>query len=239
MPGIHLVSDVHLKDGEPDTWEAFFDYLENTAASSDGLYLLGDIFDAWIGDDDDRKLAVEARKKLAKLVGSGCPVYFVFGNHDFLVGKRFAKETGVRLLGESATIEACRKKILLMHGDTLCTGDVDYLRARKKILRSHYLFYARLLSRKTRMQRAAQMLEGRDPIGFLAKDLKVDDDLSSRLLNESGAKVLVHGHTHVPGSFELPCGRTRWSLPNWKPGERAGWLVCEEGGFVRGGSWGD
>ena len=238
MTGTHLVSDVHLVDGDPATWKAFFDYLDGPARESEALYLLGDIFHAWIGDDDGRELARVARERLGSLVRSGCQVSFIFGNHDFMVGKRFAAETGVRLLGESATIEVGGRRLLLMHGDTLCTGDVAFLRARARILRPHYLFFARLLPRRVRISKARQMLEGNDPNGFFAKDVAIDEKLASSLLDQSGAQAMVHGHTHDPGELVLPCGRSRWSLPAWQAGNRlGGWLVASEEGFRREGGW--
>lgn len=233
---IHLVSDVHLEDGKPETWEEFFAYLDGPARDCSELFLLGDVFHAWIGDDDGRELAERSREKLRALVRSGAAVRFVFGNHDFMVGKRFARETGVVLSGESATAEAGGMKALLLHGDTLCTGDVGYQKARARVLRPHFLLYARLLPRRTRIARAEQMLGGSDPSGFVAKDVRVDEKLACELLESSGADVMVHGHTHEPGEFALPCGKVRWSLPDWQEGE-GGWLELGEEGFAKKGPW--
>lgn len=238
MSGIHFVSDVHLKDGEPVTWEAFFSYLEGPAQESEGLYLLGDIFHAWIGDDDDRPLAKAAKEKLSALVRSGCPVRFIFGNHDFMVGRRFGAQTGVEMLGESTVLETGGRRFLLLHGDTLCTGDVAFLKARAKVTSPRYLFFARMLPKKVRIERARQLLEGSDPSGFYAKDVTIDEQLACKLLEQNRAQVMVHGHDHLPGEYGLPCGKGRWSLPSWNPERKeGGWLVVTEEGLRKEGPW--
>ena len=201
--------------------------------------MLGDIFHAWIGDDDDRELARQARSRLASLVRSGTRALFVFGNHDFMVHRRFAEETGVELLGESAVAEVGGTRMLLMHGDTLCTSDTVYQQARKKILRPHYLAYARMTPRWYRVKRAKRMLAGEDGSGFLAKGMEVDVGLAARLMAEAGAKVLVHGHVHAGDRFDVPGAGERWVLPSWPGGGGpGGWLeVGADGAARRAGGW--
>ena len=235
---VHFVADVHLVDGQPATWVDFFEYLAGPARECDHVYLLGDVFHAWIGDDDDRQLACEAKAKLRQLTDSGVRASFIFGNHDFMVGKRFARETGVSLLGEMATIEVAGHRLVLLHGDTLLTSDQRYQSARRKFLRPHFLFYARLLPRWLRRRRGERMLSDQRMFGEQVKAEPVDEDLVNLLLKRHDAQALIHGHTHHCGNFPAAADKVRWSLPAWTGGESGGWLQADSDGLRPLGNWG-
>lgn len=220
---VHFVADVHLICGEPNTWAAFFAYLRGPARTASAVYLLGDIFDAWIGDDDERELAQLAIQELTSLVQAGVATSLLFGNHDFMIGKRFSRMTGVQLLGERAVIEVGGKRTLLLHGDTLITGDVSYQRARQKMIAPWHLFYARLLPRKVRRAKASHLLGGDSEHGFSVKDMEVDEEMVVQELAASAAQVLIHGHTHAPAKHQLSNDCERWVLPLWT-GTQGGWL---------------
>ena len=226
---IHIVGDVHMDADEPKTWELFFSYLTNEAKVAKHIYLIGDIYDAWLGDDDPCELATSSIKIFKQLVDSGTKVSFIFGNHDFMLGKSFSRQTGIKLLGEQVVIDVGTKKTILLHGDTLITEDVKYQQARKKILKPWYLFYARCLPLKVRKQKANQMLNNESSTGFYAKGSKVDDAYVNKLLDEYGADVLVHGHTHEPQKIDLANNRVRWVVPAWDTQDtegkkQGGWL---------------
>lgn len=194
------------------------------------MYLLGDIFNAWIGDDDERELARLAQQWLAQLVQAGVAVSFIFGNHDFLVGRRFAKATGVRLLGEQAVVQVAGKRLLLLHGDTLITADKAYQEARRRMLWPPRLLLALLLfPRRLRRHKAQQMLAGVEHSDFLARRTGVDEGLVDRLLEQHSADIMVHGHTHLPGQHAAAGARERWVLPAW--GDGGGWLVADDAGW--------
>ena len=127
-----LVLHAERNTGErPDITAQFLEFLEREAQQAQALYILGDLFEAWIGDDDpdpDKRRVIEA---LRSLTGSGVPTYFIHGNRDFLIGRRFAKETGVTLLPDPTLIQMYGQRVLLMHGDTLCIDDPDYQRLRR------------------------------------------------------------------------------------------------------------
>ena len=236
MGKIHFIADVHLKDGEEKTWESFFNYLTEPVYDCSKLYLLGDIFHAWVGDDDQRDLARIAQEKLQKIVASGIEVFFIIGNHDFMIGNDFAKNTGVTLLGEQAVIKIANKNVLLIHGDILCTNDVEYLKARKKIYNKAYLFMARNLPIATRLERADKMLNNKDKSGFHAKELAVDESLVKQLLKENNSTVMIHGHIHQDGLTTYADNTQRWVLPDWIDKD-GGWLVADEYGFHKVGNW--
>ena len=121
-----FISDLHLDASRPAATQAFHEFLKRRAARADALYILGDLFEAWIGDDDDDPLAGEIMDALAKLTSGGVPAWFAHGNRDFLVGDEFSGRTGVTLLPETSVVSLGEENVLLMHGDSLCTDDHDY-----------------------------------------------------------------------------------------------------------------
>ena len=126
-----FVSDVHLSSARPQMVAAFLSFLDQKARHADSLYVLGDLFDVWLGDDDDRAPHPEIVEALARLTESGLPVSVLPGNHDFLIGEEFARHTGCALLPDHQPVDVHGIPVLLMHGDTLCTRDVDYQEFRK------------------------------------------------------------------------------------------------------------
>ena len=121
-----FASDIHLSSHRPDAVTAFAEFLAGPVRRADRLYLLGDVFDLWLGDDDDRAPHPEVEAALAKTVSAGVPVDLIRGNHDFLLGSAFAERTGCRLVEEPHVIETMDERAVLLHGDTLCTRDVEY-----------------------------------------------------------------------------------------------------------------
>ncbi len=137
-----FIADLHLSTEEPAITAGFLRLLAGEARAADALYILGDLFEAWIGDDDPNPLHANIASAIKALVDSGVPCYFIHGNRDFLVGKRFARQSGMILLPEEQVLTLYGKRILIMHGDTLCTDDIGYLRFRCKrcFLPCRYLF---------------------------------------------------------------------------------------------------
>jgi UDP-2,3-diacylglucosamine hydrolase len=196
-----FISDLHLSTERPATVDRFLDFLDGRARNAASLYILGDLFDAWIGDDDDSTLAHRVRAGLGALTGGGVAVFVQHGNRDFLIGGRFCAATGTELLGETAVVEVAGQASLLMHGDLLCTDDTDYLQARAMLRNPAFVadFLARPLA-----ERAALAAEYRRRSGE-ATSLKADDimDVSAgavaAALREHGVQRLIHGHTHRQG----------------------------------------
>ena len=129
----YFISDLHLEASRPHVTRAFKTFLSTTARGARAIYILGDFVDAWIGDDDASEFARELKTALAKSASSGTRIYFIHGNRDFLIGKKFADDTGVSLLDEHTVIPLYGENILLLHGDTLCTDDEGYMKFREKV----------------------------------------------------------------------------------------------------------
>ncbi len=128
-----FISDLHLEADRPDIGKQFLDFMETEAKEADDLYILGDLFEAWVGDDDPNTHYFAIKRALRKLVDKGIPVYFMHGNRDFMVGKGFANETGVKILNDPYKVTMYGQSTLLSHGDILCTDDVQYQRVRKMV----------------------------------------------------------------------------------------------------------
>ena len=137
---ILFVSDIHLSPQRPTIVRAFLLFLSQRAHQAEALYILGDLFEAWIGDDDPSELAVSIKRALKQLSDSGVRIYIQKGNRDFTLGSRFAKETGVSLLPDEYMLSYLGHNALLMHGDSLCTDDIDYQRFRRKSRHPIYLW---------------------------------------------------------------------------------------------------
>jgi UDP-2,3-diacylglucosamine hydrolase len=228
-PETLLISDLHLAAARPQAIELFLRFARERARQAEVLYILGDLFDAWIGDDDGSALAVAVRGALRELNAAGVTLFFQGGNRDFLVGTRFAGETAVRLLPDFAVVDLYGTSTLLTHGDLLCTDDVDYQQARV-MLRSP-AFVADFLG-KPLPARAALAAEYRRRSGE-ATSLKAEDimdvnaDAVVQAMRAHGVRRLIHGHTHRPAIHSITLdgeAAERVVLAEWH--DDAGQCVC-------------
>ena len=193
-----FISDLHLSAERPETVERFLHFLKERAPAAGALYILGDLFDAWIGDDDDAAPWPEIQSALAGLSHAGTKVLIQHGNRDFLIGTAFCERTGASLFNDEAVIKLFGTPTLLMHGDTLCTDDTAYQEARK-LLRSA-AFKQEFLS-KSLQERALIATEYRKRSGEATSLLPADImDVNQQAVEEAmrrnGVHRLIHGHTH-------------------------------------------
>lgn len=242
-----FVSDVHLNAARSDIAARFAAFLADTATAKVGtLFILGDLFDAWIGDDDlADPFNARVCALLRQLADSGTRLFFIAGNRDFLIGETFAAAAGLQRLGEVEKVMrngihpegAGNTPILLMHGDTLCTGDTDYQDFRQKVRSSAWQadFLARPLAER-RAEVAA--LRRRSVAATQAKPqaiMDADPDTVRAVLLASNCHLLIHGHTHRPGCerVRLAAGiAERWVLSDWNSG-RGDALEVSTGGIRR------
>ena len=225
-----FVSDLHLTPERPGVTRAFLDFL--AGAEADALYILGDLFEAWIGDDDDGPLARAVIAALAATSARGIALFFLAGNRDFSVGRRFARETGARLLGDQELISVSGRRLLLLHGDTLCTDDRAYQRFRRRVRNPLVLALLRRLPLRVRRRiarnwRAASARHNRNKPEYI---MDVNPAAVAEAFRNSGAELMIHGHTHRPGrhAYEID-GRQceRFVLGDWT--DARGWFVRLDG----------
>lgn len=200
-----FIADLHLQTEEPAIVAGFLHFLRNNARHADALYILGDLFETWIGDDDPQPLHREISRAIRALVESGVPCYFIHGNRDFLLGARYARESGMILLPEETVLRMYGRDVLIMHGDTLCTDDASYQAFRVKVRTPwiQALFLALPLFIRKRI--ADRMRQGSKKANS-SKTLAIMDVNAAAVVNaleRHRVQWLIHGHTHRPAVHEL------------------------------------
>ncbi len=200
-----LISDLHLDPSAPGIARQFVDFLRGEARAASALYILGDLFEAWLGDDDPDPAVRSIISELRALHDAGVPTFFMHGNRDFLIGERFATETGCTLLEDGTVVDLHGERVLLMHGDVLCTGDTRYQRLRRILRNPVTLFVLRRLSLESRRRLGEKLRAGsRMHVGATAAaimDVTPAEIVAS--MRQARVSTLVHGHTHRPAIHSL------------------------------------
>jgi UDP-2,3-diacylglucosamine hydrolase len=219
---VHLfISDLHLDARRPEANERFIGFIEGKARGAAALYILGDLFEAWIGDDDvvERFNAVIVGF-FAALTKSGTPLFLMHGNRDLLIGERFCRETGGKLLADPTVVDIAGTPTLLLHGDTLCTDDTEYqawrLKARSPAFQE--MFLSKPLEERRAMSAMMREKSKEAIAGKPAEIMDVNAGAVREAFRKHGVTRMIHGHTHRPGRHELELdGRRceRWVLPDW------------------------
>ncbi|WP_455380562.1 UDP-2,3-diacylglucosamine diphosphatase [Acidihalobacter prosperus] len=206
-----FISDLHLDPSRPEIIKLFLGFLEKRASKAKALYILGDLFEYWIGDDDVRSGLSPVINGLQQLHKQGIPLYFMRGNRDFLVGSGFADYTGCTLLDDIHHMQIAGENAVLMHGDTLCTDDVPYQKLRA-VLRdpSWQSQFLSLPIEERRKQAEALRAESQNAMkGKQESIMDVNPETVVSCFQENNVSLLIHGHTHRPGQHELTIGKTQ------------------------------
>ncbi|MFF5866627.1 UDP-2,3-diacylglucosamine diphosphatase [Pseudomonas sp. NPDC012596] len=224
---ILLISDLHLQEERPDITRAFLDLLDGRARHAKALYILGDFFEAWIGDDAMTPFQQTICQALRQLSDSGTAVYLMHGNRDFLIGQDFCKAAGCTLLADPSVIELGGEQVLLMHGDTLCTRDLAYMKMRRYLRNPLSLWILRHLPLATRQKLARKLRsESRAQTRMKATEIvDVTPEEVPKVMAAHGVRTLVHGHTHRPAIHKLVVNgepARRIVLGDW---DRRGWTL--------------
>jgi UDP-2,3-diacylglucosamine hydrolase len=233
-----FISDLHLDGSRPDISAQFLQFLNTGARQADALYILGDLFEVWIGDDDNDAEKVRVQAALRNFTASGIPCYVMHGNRDFLLGKRFCANTGCTLLPDPSVIELYGRRVLLMHGDSLCTDDRHYQRARRILRNPIIKGIFRRLSLSQRQRHGANIrAKSQAHINNLlsasmTQIMDVNDAAVRQTLTLHGVDLLIHGHTHRPAVHSLTVNNvaaTRIVLGDWYT--QGSVLYCDAHGF--------
>jgi UDP-2,3-diacylglucosamine hydrolase len=222
-----FISDLHLDPARPDVARAFLHFIENQAPQAEALYILGDFFEAWIGDDLQHPFVDSVKQSLRTLTDTGIPVFLMHGNRDFLIGEQFCAETGCQLLEDPTLLELYGRKVLLMHGDTLCTRDVDYLAFRQMVRVPTWQtdFLSKSLTERLAIAENVRAASKQKTSELQYDIMDVTQSEVEKVMTEQDVQLLIHGHTHRPAVHQLKI--------NGKPAERvvlgdwhtAGWLI--------------
>ncbi len=215
-----FISDLHLDRNHPEISKQFFQFLTEEAANADVFYVLGDLFEAWIGDDDPEPEKREVIEALRDIANDGVECYFMHGNRDFLIGERFSEETGFKLLKDPTLSTLYDQPVLIMHGDLLCTDDIEYQAFRRTVRDPEWQNRFLALDFKERASFAQKAREGsRRHMDETAEEIMdVNQDTVEQFMNDYGVDVLLHGHTHRPAVHEFRVNgrdRKRIVLGDW------------------------
>lgn len=215
-----FISDLHLEPGRPEITRLFLELLGSEASGAEALYILGDLFEFWIGDDVNSPLADEVSQCLRQLADKGVPVYFIHGNRDFLLGEEYADAAGMQLLPQVHKLDLHGVDTLIMHGDSLCLDDIEYQKFRRMVREPAW--QQQLLSRSVeeRLQIAAEYRDA-SKSHTDSSPMEIMDVTRSAveaIMQKYQVNRLIHGHTHRPAIHQLTLGTTaaeRIVLGDW------------------------
>ena len=214
-----FISDCHLHASRPEICEALTGFLDRRATRADRLYILGDLFEVWIGDDD-RPEGINPVIESLQRVAQNCEIFFMVGNRDFLLGEDFAKKVGMTLLTEPERIELGQQALLLIHGDSLCSDDVDYQAFRKMVRDPKWQseFLAKPLQQRqqiaARLRRDSAAAMAHKPVEIM----DVNQQAVKQCFLDHQVDNIIHGHTHRPAVHRYANNLTRYVLGDWNPG---------------------
>ena len=212
----YFLADIHLAENRPEITVAFLATLAAIARDADAIYLLGDLYDYWLGDD----LATPYQQRIAAaLAALPCPLYYQHGNRDFLLGARYAQSARLRILPERHTLTLGGRTALVEHGDLLCTDDRGYQRLRR-VLRCRPLQWLYYRLPRALRRRIAEKLRAQSQARTRRKAARITDTNPAAIraaLQNARASILIHGHTHRPAVHRLDDGDTVYVLGDWRP----------------------
>jgi UDP-2,3-diacylglucosamine hydrolase len=222
-----FISDLHLDEGQAEITASFLRFLQTEARKADALYILGDLFEVWLGDDHKSEFNDTVINGLADLGSRDVPVYIMHGNRDFLIGSDFCRASGAELLPDPTIIDCYGRKALITHGDALCTGDTEYMEVRKRLrnpafqkeLLAKSLEDRALIARDTRKESMQHTSEVANDIMDVAPDEVI------AVMRQYEVDLLIHGHTHRPAVHQPKItgqAAVRIVLGNWHD---KGWVL--------------
>ena len=215
---IAFVSDLHLEPIENKKVKVFFQFLNNAVYKYEELYILGDFFEYWIGDDDIQPANKLIMQTLKTASDNGLKIYFIHGNRDFLVGSGFESETGVRILEDQYTFSLEDKIIMIAHGDTFCIDDVEYQEMKRKIRSDSWKkdFLAKSISERVDFANDLRTKSAKRNSNKPENIMDVNDNYVLEVIQREKIDILIHGHTHRPAVHKLSNGSTRAVLGSWE-----------------------
>lgn len=221
---ILLISDLHLHEERPDITGAFLAFLEQHARHAQALYILGDFFEVWIGDDAISPFQRSIADALSAVAATGTQIYLMHGNRDFLIGDDFCQLANCQLLKDPSLVKLAGEQVLLMHGDSLCTSDKSYIRLRRVLRNPLVLLVLRNLPLSVRQRLAGDLRQkSKTSTRMKAADITdVNPQAVTRMMAHYNVRTLIHGHTHRPAVHDLADNKQRIVLGDW---DSQGWFI--------------
>tara|TARA_B100000900_G_scaffold372494_1_gene352447 strand:- start:1428 stop:2153 length:726 start_codon:yes stop_codon:yes gene_type:complete len=229
-----FLSDIHISDQHPEISKHLEEFLLEEGSKTDAIFVLGDLFEYWLGDDDPNPLFREIKQLLKRLSDKNISIFFIHGNRDFLIGESFAEETGCHILNDPHIIDLCDKRVLISHGDMFCTDDKEYQLFRnqtrdpawKEFILSKSLSFREEFAKQARLESSKHISSNKNEI------MDVNKDEILKMYEKYNVDIIIHGHTHRPAIHDVFFnGRNcqRIVLGDWY--EQGSILKCDETGF--------
>lgn len=217
MKKTYFIADLHLSETQPKLTALFVAFMQQQAPQAEAVYILGDLFDFWIGDDEKSDLIEQVRTQIRQLTEQGIPCYFQHGNRDFLIGKQFARSCGLQLLPDYHLVDLYGEPTLLCHGDTLCIDDVKYQTYRKKVHQPwrQWLFLHLPLKVRLKIAEKIRHKSRTDKQQKSAEIMDVNPDFVQHIFAQFKVKRMIHGHTHRQKIHQIPPHFERVVLGDW------------------------
>jgi len=218
-----FISDIHLSEDTPHLTNAFKTFLNDSKETCTHLFILGDLFEIWIGDDDESAFIEEIKKIIFEFTANGPETFFIHGNRDFLLGENFAHEVGISIIPDPYTLNINGLKVILSHGDFLCTDDIDYINFRNQVRSEDWQndFLSKSIEERKQI---AQSLRFDSKKATSDKSLEITDvnlETANKFIKEHNPDIFIHGHTHRPKIHQHDSAQ-RIVLGDW--GE-SGWMI--------------
>ena len=218
-----FISDLHLSENTPSVTQGFFEFLKTAAQELSHLYILGDLFEAWVGDDNDSELATNVMQEINHATRNGLEIFFIHGNRDFLCGQKFAEQSNLTLLPDPFFLNFFDQKIALSHGDNFCTEDLEYIKFKKEVRSEKWQQEFLQKPLDDRLNIASNMRDASQKNNS-NKDISIMDvtpNAIQEFFAEHRIDLLIHGHTHRPNTHQINSG-TRIVLGDW---HKTGWCL--------------
>ena len=221
---IAFVSDLHLEPIENKRVKVFFKFLNDAVSKYEELYILGDFFEYWIGDDDTQSVNKLIMRRLKAATDNGLKIYFIHGNRDFLIGSEFESKTGIKILADQHTFNIGEKKIMISHGDAFCVDDVEYQEMKREIRSDSWKkdFLAKSISERVDFANDLRTKSSERNSNKPENIMDVNNEYVLKVIQREKIDILIHGHTHRPAIHKLPNGSIRAVLGSW---EKDGWVA--------------
>jgi len=211
-----FISDLHLSEKTPELTQAFLRFLDESKEACTHFYILGDLFETWIGDDDNSPFNTQIKKALSEFTSNGPETFFIHGNRDFLIGESFSKDTGITILPDPFSFMIDEQKIVLSHGDFLCTDDIDYIAFRNEVRSKDWQTSFLSKSLDERLQIAASLRD--DSKAATAEKSNEITDVNNEevigFISKHKPNLFIHGHTHRPNIHDISSSK-RIVLGDW------------------------
>lgn len=222
---IAFISDLHLEPIENNRLETFYNLLSRANDDFDALYIIGDLFEYWIGDDDQHPVNRNIIQHIKKSTDNGLGIFLMHGNRDFLLGSKFEEMTGAKIIDDMTIIEDEFCKIMVSHGDVFCTDDIEYQKLKKTLRSDEWIksFLSKTIEERIIFANQLRSQSAESSSNKAESIMDVNLDYVDEVIEKNNLDILIHGHTHRPAIHKLDSGASRAVLGSWENNE--GWII--------------